>query len=419
MQDTDLGELIFDVHMHDVEVDPIALLSTIPAHRAAMFWRHADTWWVAQGCALSHTPTSTHDWDGVRDIRARLARACPPQVLGRLKLVGGFAFDPLCEHHGLWKDFGPMALWLPEQLVEFDGTHTHVVHTSTSASGDEPNDWLNSPRLRGDEPCVHARPDTKALQWGALVDRAAALLHDDPLWQKVVLARIIEVHGSHPFYVDNVIEHLSQAYPTCKIFAVRPPGATSWFVGATPECLVRAKARSAYVDALAGTAAPSLSDEAFLASAKDRDEHQLVIDAIEHDLKPLGPLDVPTCPSVDRLPNVSHLRTPIRATLQHGDFLDATQRLHPTPAVCGLPRKTAHAFIKAHEGLERGWYTGCVGWVDAQGDGEWDVALRCALIDGKDATIFSGAGIVAASQGHAEIEETRLKAQAMLGALGV
>ena len=419
MQHPEFDPWTVDVREHAGPVDPIALLSNIPAHQAAMFWRHADTWWVAQGSAWAHTP-DTHDWEGARSACARMARALAPEARAHARLVGGFSFDPNAAQD-TWRGFGPMTLWAPAQCVHHTPHATHVTCVGTDATPcTEVEPWLSAPRAARSA-CgeVPAAKSPGAAQWGALVDRTARLLAQDAQWHKVVLARPLVVRALEPWSVDDVVERLCQTYPTCRVFALRPPGATAWFVGATPECLVRAQARLAYVDALAGTAAPEVDDEVFLSSKKDRREHQLVIDAIEEGLKGLGTVHVPERPSVDRLPNVSHLRTPIRATLERGDLLDAAERLHPTPAVCGLPRERARGFIRECEGLERGWYTGGIGWVDALGDGEWDVALRCALLEGAQATIYAGAGIVSASTGEAELEETRLKAQAMLNALGV
>ena len=116
--------------------------------------------------------------------------------------------------------------------------------------------------------------------------------------------------------------------------------------------------------------------------------------------------------------NVHHLYTPVTARLRAGhDLLDLVARLHPTPAVGGLPRDTALAWLREHEGLDRGWYAAPVGWMGADGDGEFAVALRSALLDGESATLFAGCGVVGDSDPDDELAESELKLRPMLQAL--
>jgi salicylate biosynthesis isochorismate synthase/menaquinone-specific isochorismate synthase len=130
-------------------------------------------------------------------------------------------------------------------------------------------------------------------------------------------------------------------------------------------------------------------------------------------------VDAPGEPTLMRLRNVQHLFTPLRGTVR-GDagVLDLVGRLHPTPALGGQPREAALAWIREREGLDRGWYGAPVGWVDARGQGEFAVAIRSALVGRYEASLFAGAGIVAASDPEREERETNIKLRAMLGALG-
>jgi isochorismate synthase EntC len=157
-----------------------------------------------------------------------------------------------------------------------------------------------------------------------------------------------------------------------------------------------------------------------LASQKDLGEHALVVDAIVSALDPLTyRLQVPRTPSVRRLRDILHLHTPINGTLnQDAHVLDLIERLHPTPAVGGTPHAEAHRWIAEHEVEERGWYASPMGWLDAEGDGQFVVALRSALLVGGMAHIFAGAGVVAASDADLEFEETELKLALMINALG-
>jgi isochorismate synthase EntC len=196
------------------------------------------------------------------------------------------------------------------------------------------------------------------------------------------------------------------------MYAFRRDGRT--FVGATPERLVRTDGRSFRTVAVAGTVARGAHAEEdavlarrLLASEKDREEHAIVVAAIRDLLSPVADsLTVATEPGVMTLRFVQHLVTEIRGTLPEGRGLLALgERLHPTPAVGGDPRDVALALIDEHEGFDRGWYSGPIGWLGADGDGELCVALRC--------------GIVADSDPDAEWEESRIKLRAVVSALGI
>jgi menaquinone-specific isochorismate synthase len=179
---------------------------------------------------------------------------------------------------------------------------------------------------------------------------------------------------------------------------------------------------------MAGTIPRGATDEgdraaeaALAASAKDGLEHRLVIDAVVDDLRECG-VDVTTVrgPEVARLATVIHLATTIAGTVDARSAcsaLDLALRLHPTPAVGGAPRDAALAMLRQLEPFDRGCYAGPVGWVDARGDGEWAVALRCAELDGPTARLVAGAGVVAGSHPDAEWAETQAKLEPMLRVL--
>ena len=160
---------------------------------------------------------------------------------------------------------------------------------------------------------------------------------------------------------------------------------------------------------------------ALLASSKDRWEHEVVVREIVARLEPLSvQVDHPSTPAVVRVRDILHLDSPIGAQLRPTTHvLDLLEALHPTPSVGGVPRADAVRWIEANEPMERGWYTGPIGWFDAAGDGEFVVAIRCGLLSGPLARLQTGAGIVEASDPRAEYEETALKQQPMRRALGL
>ncbi len=264
------------------------------------------------------------------------------------------------------------------------------------------------------------RSGVHPVEWCELVDRATKAMADGPL-RKVVLAREVVVSADVDHDVPTIVARLRAAYPGCYVFAI------DGFVGASPELLVSRHGDIVRSHPMAGTAArggdPTTDARlaaSLLASTKDRDEHQITIDMVHQSL--LGwcsYLDYEAQPSVIPLANVQHLATMVEGRLSNPapSVLELVAALHPTPAVCGWPRDEALAFIAEHEGIDRGRYTGAVGWVDGRGNGAWAVSVRCAQIDGPVARLYAGNGIMVDSDPETELAETRTKLGAMLSAV--
>ncbi len=244
-------------------------------------------------------------------------------------------------------------------------------------------------------------------------------------FQKIVLARALDVSARAPLHPLRLLNGLRQRFPDCYSFSLAD-GAGHSLIGASPERLVRVSQGVLETEALAGSArrgAGASEDAALaaglLASEKDRHEQRLVLDSIVRRLAPLGlRLEFAEQPGVRRLANVQHLHTPVRAALPEDvRLLEALARLHPTPAVGGSPRASAVACIRELEGFPRGLYAGALGWVNARGGGEFFVGIRSALVHGATARVYAGAGIVAGSTPEKEFAETELKFNAILDAL--
>lgn len=245
--------------------------------------------------------------------------------------------------------------------------------------------------------------------------------------KKIVLARALEVVAPRPFHPLEMLNGLRQRFPDCYAFSFTRGKGPS-FIGATPERLVRVSRGVLETEALAGSIrrGHSASEDAALSSAllrseKDVREQRAVLDDIVTRLSPLGVKpEYPDQPRIKRLANVQHLQTPIRATLPEGvQALDVVAAMHPTPAVGGSPREAAVARIPGLERFPRGLYAGALGWLNSRGGAEFFVGIRSALVDGANARVFAGAGIVAGSSPEKEFAETELKARAMLDAFGV
>lgn len=250
------------------------------------------------------------------------------------------------------------------------------------------------------------------------VRRAIELIDDSEL-QKVVLARAVDFEAAAPLDPLAVAAALEQRDLEGNAFAVDLAAAGDayrgrWLVGSSPEILVGRMGNTVFCHPFAGTAT---TPEGLLDSEKDREEHAYVVDEIAAALAPLcAELDVPAAPSVTRAGPVWHLGTKIEGRLADPatSALDLALALHPTPAVCGFPRRTAARAIADIEG-ERGYYAGAAGWTAANGDGHWRVSIRCAELDGARLRAYAGGGIVGASDPQAELAETRNKLRTVLG----
>ena len=244
-------------------------------------------------------------------------------------------------------------------------------------------------------------------------------------YQKIVLARARRLTTTEEFHPLGVLNHLRQHFPACYAFSIAN-GKGQSFIGASPERLVRVAGGRMHTEALAGSAprGESASEDAafaraLLQSEKDLREHRLVVESIARRVADLGlKLEYAAQPRLLGLANVQHLHLPISAALPAGlHVLDLVERLHPTPAVGGTPRAPAVAAIARLEPFARGLYAGPQGWVDHRGGGEFFVGIRSALVAGRTATVYAGAGIVTGSSPEKEFAETDLKFQALIEAL--
>jgi isochorismate synthase len=349
-------------------------------------------------------------------------------------LVGGFAFA----HDGgaapEWRSLAPASLVQPEvTLVRQDGEARMTV--CAAAEGDEtPEDLVERVVRRIGElrpagmPLLDPDPVEPTQVAGAAppshfeqaVERAVERIGAGEL-EKVVLAREVRAHAPRAHDPAAVLGALRESFPACYCWCVGTPELA--FVGASPELLVRRDGQRAQTVALAGTtrrsADPAVDDhlgERLLHSAKDRGEQAIVARRIERTLEPVS-LWVASAdePVLVRVQNVQHLATPIRAQLAEPlAAIELAGLLHPTPAVGGEPREVALPLIPALEGLDRGWYAGAVGWTDLSEDGEFCVALRCALLRERVARLYSGNGIVRDSVAAEELAETEVKLAALL-----
>lgn len=377
----------------------------------------------------------------VREGRERTLTERPAGLPGGPVRFAAFAFAAERDLAGAWREVPDGRLILPRLLVASSaGRTSHTINLwvdpyadlealAIEARADLDRLSLLSLDSAGESaaPEIVARverPD--AVTWRQAVADSVASIRLREL-EKVVLARSLELAASAPFSPESALRRLRAGGPAATVFAIA--NGPRCFLGATPERLVRLRDGIVSVDCLAGSIARGVDDAAdaqladqLLASAKDRGEHDVVVRSVEQALAGVcdqisRPVDAP---HIRQSRNVQHLSTPLTGRLRAGAcVINLVERLHPTPAVGGFPRELALDMIRAREGFDRGWYAGPVGWVDEQGEGEFAVALRSGLLNGNNATLFGGAGIVADSEPDAEYAETGLKMRPMLAALGV
>lgn len=357
---------------------------------------------------------------------------------------GGFAFDPYAPRTPLWSGFPDGLLILPRLSLHKQTNYATLALNRMITAGDDieqcADDMLRDllhlavvreqiaalptkATIDGDT-SFHTEEMCPASEWKKIVAGAVDDIQSGE-YKKVVLARAVRITRTEGvFDINATLQRLRESYPTAHIFALQRGDRV--FIGATPERLVHARGGQLLTTALAGTAPRGVTDDddtrlgqELLNSPKNREEHAIVVETMRDALTGLcTELEVAPEPRLLRLKNVQHLETPIRGQLlPELSILDVISCLHPTPAVGGFPIETTLEKIRRDEQMDRGWYVGPVGWIDAQGNGEFAVALRSALVQGDAATLFAGNGMVADSEPESEYAETCFKLQAMLHGL--
>jgi menaquinone-specific isochorismate synthase len=393
------------------------LLDRLPAEGAVSWvrrgeglvgWGEAARLEVSGPRALDEAAAWWADWtDGV-DTDDELGVAGSGPVL-----FASIAFDPRT---------GTSVFVVPEVVLgRRDG-----VEWLTTVGDVDPRDLL-LPEATDDGPAPRLRYADGSLDpasWCAAVATAVERISAGEL-AKVVLARDLLVSADVPLDPRRLLRRLATRFPDCWTFSV------DGLLGATPELLLHRSGRQLSARVLAGTAPRGAGADddrlaaALIGSAKDRSEHALAVDSLVRALQPYcSGLDVPAEPDLLTLANVRHLATDVAGTQRRGGargnagLLELVGAVHPTAAVCGTPTEHAAEVITELEGMDRGRYAGPVGWLDAEGDGEFGLALRCAELTGpNDARLFAGCGIVAGSDPAAELAETQAKFAAFQAAL--
>jgi menaquinone-specific isochorismate synthase len=416
-------------------------------------WTSGELTLVGIGCARELRGTGVDRWAEI--VRAARGLQIAGAVIGgepaalsalgdaRPRLIGGAAFAPGAADRAPWAGFGDAWFVLPRWTYVSGGARAHLVLAVDARDAAHATRWhdelarhhaafaTRTGRSQPAQPALVELQRASAEQWRdqvvAITDAIA-----DGTCSKIVAARTATIALAGAVRAADLLAALDHRHSDCVRVLIQPPGAGA-LIAATPERLVRRDGELVWCDALAGTRAlpPEPSAAArdrivaeasaeLLASAKDRREQDLVVEAIHAALAECADVEAPVVPEIRVLRHVVHLHTPFRARLREPrHILELVARLHPTPAVGGTPRDIAVDWIRSREPVARGWYAAPVGWFDLDGNGELAVALRSGVLAGNRAHLWAGAGIVAGSDPDRELAETELKLRAMLGALGV
>ena len=348
--------------------------------------------------------------------------------------VGGFAFDPDGGGTPPWSSLPPASLVLPELSICRSGEETFLTVNAVVRPEDDSDRILGAaaarlaglrtdplpmldPHPTGRVEIASARPPG---EFERTIETATERIAAGEM-SKIVLAREVVATAAGAHDPAAVFGALREQFPSCFCFCCGTPEAA--FLGASPELLLRRSGASVSTVALAGSTRrssdPAVDDhlgEQLLRSDKDRREHAIVAERIERALRPHSVwVEAAPEPEIVKVANIQHLATPIVAQLaEPRSAIELAGLLHPTPAVGGEPWSAAVEAIAELERMDRGWYAGPVGWMDATEDGELCVALRSALLRDREAHLYAGVGVVAGSDPAAELAETEIKLGALL-----
>ncbi|OLN21683.1 hypothetical protein BTO30_13730 [Domibacillus antri] len=374
------------------------------------------------------------NWDA---LTKRAAVHNPYDVYGTGPVAfGGFSFDPEQQAGEEWSRFAPSFFYVPEiMLTVYEGETFVTVNVLCDGTNslalferiEERKRWIfdqNDKAMNEKAVLVELRSgDTDA--WKNSIQSAIQSIKSDEELKKIVLARKITAVFDEAIVPDHVLRRLDEEQPDSFIFSIE--AMDSCFLGASPERLVKKQSRTLMTTCLAGSTARGATEEedrkladALLNDDKNRIEHDYVVQMIRREMQSMCvSVTVPEEPIIMKVRDIQHLYTPVTGLADEFDsILRFVERLHPTPALGGLPAQKALNVIRELEPMDRGFYAAPVGWMDYRKNGEFAVAIRSGLIVQNEAFLYAGCGVVPDSNPDTELEETTMKLRPMLRAIG-
>lgn len=428
-------------------IKPLSFFSTgIKYYGERFFWKHSSEEFYIVGLGICKQIITDQAADRFFLVEKEWKRLMETAIVHKNEEIQGtgptafgcFSFDPLKEKTPLWTKFSDSIFYIPRYMLTIIKGQmyltTNVIctyHDDQSVAkkiereiqeilGGAGNEYENF-----DDNPLYKKIAIKPEEWKAAVTSIAQDLKNSSSLKKVVLARELRLVFNKKIAVEKVLQSLLKEQHDSFIFAFEANG--DCFIGATPERLVKKEKDQVFSACLAGSIARGKTEEedfelgnSLLRDKKNMIEHQYVVDMIKDAMdETCSEVIIPERPRLFKLKHIQHLYTPVIGKAdQDTSFLTLVERLHPTPALGGLPKNEAMLKIREVEDLDRGLYAGPVGWFDHKGNGDFSVAIRSGLIQNNEVSIFAGCGVVQDSVADSEFEETNIKFKPMLSALG-
>lgn len=424
------------------QIEPISLLSLFESakNKQRTFWTNSvrDFSFVGIGCVHQLTADENryemlkNQWN---ELLQRTFIYNPYEVGGTgFVAVGGMTFDPERGRGKLWEEFPSSELIIPELLVVKRAGKFYLTINQMLRQEESIQDTVfrvtklkqiidNQVTVEEGGHRVIKKEEIAPKRWKTIVKEAVNEIKAGHA-KKIVLAREMKLTLDQSANITSLLNRLLQTQTNSYVFAFEKGEAC--FIGATPERLVEVHGNRLLSTCIAGTAPRGKTEEddrkigeQLLHDEKNREEHDYVVQMIKQNIERYCEnISIPNQPILHPLKDLQHLYTPVEATLKKNiSIFDIVEKLHPTPALGGVPREKSLAFIRNNEVLERGWYGAPFGWLDSNKQGEFIVAIRSGLLKGEDVSLFAGCGVMRDSDPMMEFEETRVKFLPMLNVL--
>lgn len=351
-------------------------------------------------------------------------------------MFGGFSFDPIKKKTQLWSKFSDALFHMPKYLLtKVNGQYyltTNVLCTQHDDLSIAERVFLERQQILSSvhqpkkvkDAAINKKEEVNPENWKETVRKLVSHLKNGEL-KKAVLARELRLYFNDDVPIEGVLKRLLTEQRESYTFAFESNG--DCFIGASPERLVKKEGKKLYSTCLAGSIARGKTEEedeqlgqTLLGDDKNLMEHQFVVEMIKDAMEQVcEQVELPDHPVLMKMRDIQHLFTPVVGiSKSQSSLFQLVDRLHPTPALGGFPKQDAVEMIREIEELDRGLYGAPVGWIDNNGNGEFAVAIRSALIQGNEASLFAGCGIISDSDAESEYSETKVKFKPMLSALG-
>lgn len=405
------------------------------------YWQNREKTFTLVGLGHAYTITSQSEKQRFDDVEQQWKKLTQHVVTNDQALqpilFGGFTFDPENGVTGEWEGIPQAFFAVATYQLVMRNDHVYI---STNYIAEQENPQVFEQLCKKRDELMHtaqvkalktySKPQVKSSfepykeEYLESIKQVTSLIRQKKA-DKVVIARSLALQFEEAVSSPNVLSQIILEQPESYLFGLEYQD--KLFFGASPERLVKVEDSYAYSSCVAGSVKRGKTAEedeklgqSLLNDAKNRSEHQYVVDMIGNTFKEnCSSYDIPSQPKLLKIRDIQHLFTPVEGQLKNNaTILQLVKTLHPTPALGGVPRNRAMEVIRAYEPMNRGYYAAPIGWLDAEGNGEFAVAIRSALLLQDKAFLYAGGGIVADSEPQSEYEETLVKFRPMIRALG-